>query len=157
MKKVLILGIIVLFVSVGFQPVLANEVSITKTSDIVEDCGCQENNRVNLLRFKLFLIRLEAFTNIILLSKLGYIPEVAEKCEEILDIINSNKVLDYPIICALIFVIFSPVIALHELLGVIYDKYWRENPFIAKIILALDQPLIFLLFIMVLMLYQFDC
>ena len=77
---------------------------IKAVSDIGEDCGCQTVNRVDLLRFKLLLIRVEVITNIIL-SKFGHIPEVEEKCQDILDIIHSSKVLDYPIICSILEII----------------------------------------------------
>ena len=57
------------------------------------------------VRVKLLLARLEVYINIILL-RFGHIPEVAEKCHEILDVINSNRLLNYPIIiCGILFVI----------------------------------------------------
>ena len=88
-KKILIVvGITILFLGVGFQPALANEVSISKTSDIHEDClECQHISKVELLKVKLLLIRIEAITNIIF-SKFSHIPEVKEKCEEV-----SNRVI----------------------------------------------------------------
>ena len=97
-KNILIcVGITILFLGVGFQPALANEISTNIVSDVDEDClDCQPVNRVELLKVKLLLIRIEAFTNIIL-SRFGHIPEVKEKCEEILDIINSEGLND--IIC----------------------------------------------------------
>ena len=91
-KKILIVvGITILFLGVGFQPALANEVSISKTSDIHEDClECQHISKVELLKVKLLLIRIEAITNVIL-SKFGHIPEVAEKCQEITNRIETFK------------------------------------------------------------------
>ena len=90
-KKALVVVIIVLFLGVVFQPALANEISIDVVSDVDEDCvECQPVSRVDLLRFKLLLIRLETFTNIIL-SKLGHYPEIKEKCEKILETIHSDN------------------------------------------------------------------
>ena len=82
MKNALVIGVILLFLGVGIQPALANEVFSTIISDAEEDCGCQPINRAELLRVKLLLIRLEVFTNIIL-SKFSHIPEIQEKCGEI--------------------------------------------------------------------------
>ena len=86
MKKALVICIILLFLGVGFQPALANEVS-----DVDEDClECQPVNRIDLLKVKLLLIRVEAITNVIL-SKYGHIPEVAEKCKVASDKISILK------------------------------------------------------------------
>ena len=80
MRKVLVVGVILLFLGVGFQPALADEVSTNIVSDVDEDCfECQPVNRVDLLRIRLLLIRVEVFTNIIL-SKFGHIPKIQEKC-----------------------------------------------------------------------------
>ena len=96
-SKGLAVAVIILFLGVGIQPALADEISTNIVSDVDEDClDCQPVNRVELLKVKLLLIRIEAFTNIIL-SRFGHIPEVKEKCEEILDIINSEGLND--IIC----------------------------------------------------------
>ena len=63
-KEGLVVGIIILFLGVGFQPALANEVSTTIVSDVDEDCGCQPVNKIDLLKVRLLLIRLKIFTNI---------------------------------------------------------------------------------------------
>ena len=78
MRKVLVFCIIVLFLGVGFQPALANEIF-----DVDEDCfDCQPISRVELLKVKLSLIKIEAITNIIL-SRFSHILEIREKCQEI--------------------------------------------------------------------------
>ena len=66
-----------------------------------EDCiECQVSDGYNLLRAKLLLARLRVIVNFISLISRD-IPEVEEKYEEILDIINSNILLNPPIIeCA---------------------------------------------------------
>ena len=46
-RKSLVIGVIILFVGVGFQPVFARE-TIIKTADSEEDCGCQSVNNINL-------------------------------------------------------------------------------------------------------------
>ena len=48
-KEILIFGIIFLFIGVGIQPAFANEnISVNRTSSKnIEDCGCEENNRIN--------------------------------------------------------------------------------------------------------------
>ena len=65
--------------------------SVVGVSDVEEDCGCQVISSHNLVRAERLLARLEVYINIILL-RFGYIPEVAEKSEEILDIINSDGI-----------------------------------------------------------------
>ena len=92
MKKALVVGVILLFLGVGVQPALANEISITNTS-VDEDCGCQDVNRLELLRFKLLLIRLEILINS-RLSKYNHIVEVTENYQEIHDRILKFRVMN---------------------------------------------------------------
>jgi len=48
-KKLLIFGIIALFIGVGIQPAISNEIQIKKTSDINDDCiECQSNGKTHL-------------------------------------------------------------------------------------------------------------
>ena len=90
MKKAIVIGVILLFLGVGFQPALANEISTTTVSDVDEDCfDCQPVNRVDTVRVKLLLTRLDVFINIIL-SKFGHIPEIVTICKEILDILKNG-------------------------------------------------------------------
>jgi len=134
MKKALVVGIIVLFLGVVFQPALANEISINNTSNINEDCGCQGVNRVDLLRVKLLLIRLEVFTNI-LLTNFGHIPELTEKCEEILDIIHSNRGLFNEFICAIVAALFVLVGVCIQLFSYLSDIYYEDYPLISNFFL----------------------
>ena len=90
MKKVLVIGVILLFLGVGFQPVFANEVSIAKKSDVEEDClECQPVYRVDLLKVNLLMNRLKVFTNIIM-HRFDHFPEIQEKRDNILKFINSD-------------------------------------------------------------------
>ena len=99
-KKGLVFSVIVLFISVGVKPVFANEVSISTTSDSDENCiECQESDGISLLKAKILLFRAKVVTNVILSSKLGEIPEIKEDCQEISDVINSDKPLHVPLIC----------------------------------------------------------
>ena len=147
MKKVLAVAVILLFLGVGVQPALANEVSNT-VSDVDEDClECQPVNRIDILKVKLLMIRVEAFTNVIL-SRFGHIPEIREKCEEISDRITNFQEMyndlklgslnwDFPIICAFIDTIYTPIYNLFKI-GV--DLYWKyfNNPILWAIIGILD-------------------
>ena len=100
-RKGLVFSIIVLFITVGTQPIFARE-SITLTLD-EEDCiECQVSDEYSLLRTKLLLFKIKVVTNIISSSRLGEIPEIKENCQDILDIIDSSISVDYPIICILL-------------------------------------------------------
>ena len=129
MKKIIVICVIFLFIGVVFQPVLAGEASITKKSDVNENCvECQPASRVDLLRVRLLVIRIKAITNVIL-SRFGYIPEVEEKCEEVLDVIHNNKILkhpEYPIICSILksilYLVYIPYIPLLKIWEKIYEK-----------------------------------
>ena len=72
--------------------------SVIGVSDVEDDCGCEVVSSSNLVRVERLLARLEVYINIILL-RFGHIPDVQEKCQEIIDVINSNRQLDFPIIC----------------------------------------------------------
>ncbi len=102
--KTLAIGIIALFIGISIQPGFANEISINKTSDYTEDCGCQDINRAERVGIKLLFNQLKVKTNYIL-SKYRYIPGIKEKCEEILDIINLD--LNWDKICELLDLFFE--------------------------------------------------
>ena len=70
-KKILVIGIIIMFLGVGIQPVFA---ITSNTSNINEDCGCQPINNVDFVRIKFLQKKLDAFTKSIL-SKYKQIPE----------------------------------------------------------------------------------
>ena len=95
----------------------------------IDDCNCNPISDSQVVRIERLLDKVENRINFILL-KYGHIPEVKDKCEEILDIIHSNIVLDYPIICAFLLilyrtlsslvVIFDIIILNHETLYLIF-------------------------------------
>jgi hypothetical protein len=91
-KKILVVGIIILFIGVGIQPAFANDISITTTSNIKEDCGCQPISNLHLVRLERLLNRVEIYTNILsLLFK--HNSEVKEKCELLSNKIKENSIL----------------------------------------------------------------
>ena len=103
--------------------------NVAGASEVVDDCGCQPVNKVDYVRVKLLLKRVEVFTNVIL-SKFGHIPDVTEKCQEvsneikeIRDIINDLKPdlpwENYPIICTTLFILIVQILLLVEFMGVI--------------------------------------
>ena len=79
LRKGLVVGIIVLFIRIGFQPALSNEITLPKISDNEEDCDC------NIPDAKLHLAEK-------LLTRL-------EKNELFTDVNNSIKPQDDRLIC----------------------------------------------------------
>ena len=92
MKKVWIASILaILMLTVPLTSVVgANE---------VEDCNCNPVSDSQVVRIERLLDRLESRINFIL-SRYSHIQEVKEKCEGILELINSDILWDFPIICA---------------------------------------------------------
>ena len=125
--------------------------TITETYDN-EDCECQVVNRYDLFRVKLLLVRLKVFTNILLL-RFGHIPEIKEKCEEILDLINS----DFPIICAILESVWNQYKYIINILDDLISKY-EDNPIISGIIIIfLAYPLDNIAFIVLSLGAAFGC
>jgi hypothetical protein len=113
--------------------------SVVGVSDVEDDCGCQVVNRYDLFRVKLLMIRLKVITNTILL-RFRHIPEIAEKCEEILDVINSNRQLDYPIICGILEPIFLSLISVLEIIFELMLGF-ENYPKILEILNAIFTPI----------------
>ena len=88
--------------------------SVVSANEIVdEEClECQPVSRVDLLKVRLWLIRLGVAINSIL-SKFNHIPEVKEKCEEVSDRINElifeSSLEDFPKICDFLALIYMPL------------------------------------------------
>ena len=140
MKKVIVISVIALFFFVGFQSAFAVEPKLSADNiEKVEDCDCQELDSENLVRVKLLMNKLEVFTNIILF-RFGHIQEVNEKCEELLEIINSNRQLDkslfFTIICSILDDILDIIESINEYVGNIYDKV-RGTPLYGLVVLLL--------------------
>ena len=101
----------------------ANEISKNVVSDVDEDClECQTVRKVDILKVRFLLIKIEAFTNIIL-SKFGHIPEIRKKCgeisegiitfrEEINNLKSSFLDSDFPIFCKFLEILAQSVIAI---------------------------------------------
>jgi len=148
MKKIIVFGVIVLFVGMCFQPAFAveNRVSTNKVEK-VEDCDCQEVSNSDFLMIKELLTELDEYTNTII-KRFGHIPEVKEKCQELLDAINIDiSTLDE--LCTdldfLIFVImivgFFFLYLMEQNEGTIWEPIFEG---IAFIILLFDGPLVFI-------------
>ena len=108
MKKIIIIGVIALFICVGFQSAFAIEPKVSENIvEKEEDCECQEIDKINPVRVKLLFTQLKVVTNI-LSKKFGYIPEVKEECQEILNDFNSFDYKDdRPVVCAILKVLYE--------------------------------------------------
>ena len=104
LNKSFVIGVIVIFIGVGFQPVFAIKPNILEN---YEECSeCRELNKVESALLKIQLIRLEKYTKLLLgLSRNN--PDVSEKCEYLLDYINSFKAWRFPVLCNIILPILS--------------------------------------------------
>ena len=141
--KTFVLVIIVLFLGVGFQPALANEIPTNIVSDVDEDClECQPVSRIDLLKIRLLLTRIEVFTKIIM-QRFGHIPEVSEKCDEILNIIDSSNIQwDYPLMCVILISILVPLVAIIMILDKIENGLREVYPNLSTLlIIFLIEPL----------------
>jgi hypothetical protein len=122
----------------GMSNVTTVKIIVGKSKVInVEDCDCQEVERPNPFMVKLLLNRVETYTNIII-SKFEHIPEVKENCQELLDIINTNRQLDnsliFTIICSILEDILDIVKSINEYVGNVLDKV-AETPFFLLMVL----------------------
>ena len=102
LSKTLAIGIIILFVGIGFQPAFAVETKLSAdNTEKNEDCNCPEVDRLHPIRIKFLLTKLKVVTKILLL-RFGHLPEIKEICQKILDIIGSNRQLDYTYLCKIL-------------------------------------------------------
>ena len=136
-KNSLVIGIIFLFIGISIAPsVTSIDISKHRTSsDDIEDCGCEENNRISPVRVNYLLKRLEFGTKI-LISRYGHIPEVNEKGEELLDIIHTIYY-DFPIICKIIVPIFEILWELEQWTISVCEKL-EDNQILLDIFLYLS-------------------
>jgi hypothetical protein len=99
LSKALAIGVIILFVSIGFKPAFAIENKLSNdNTEKNEDCNCLEGNRHHPIKIEFLLTKLKVVTNILLL-RFGHLPEIKEICQNILDIIGSNRQQDYTLLC----------------------------------------------------------
>ena len=97
--------------------------SVVGASEVEDDCNCNPVSDLHLIRIERLLNRLESRIDFILL-KYGHIPEVAEKCHEALELINSDDIKDT--ICGILFIIVEiltiPLIFMLTIIG-IFGEY----------------------------------
>ena len=126
-KKGLVLGIIVLFIGVGVQPAFAVETgSSVNTVQLEEDCECEIVDEYNPDKLIQLLNEVKVYVNNILLN-FGHIPYVKEKCEEILDTIESfTGWEDTPILCAILYGIGFSVFAIGVYFRIKFDETGME-------------------------------
>jgi hypothetical protein len=116
MKKIIIIGVIVLFIGVGIKPALAVEPEVSNDNiENEEDCDCQEVSNSDFLKIKELLNELKDFT-ISVMMRFGHMPEVKEKCEELLDGINVEIPQDNEKLCNM----FKFIIAIT---GILYLRF----------------------------------
>ena len=131
--KILAIGIIVLFIGVGIHPAFAVDTKqsmVNKASK--EDCGCKEVDNRHLGILEKQLDRLEVYSKLLLVLSRD-IPEVKEKCEEILDIINRNRQSDHLISCAILELIYIPLEYIADSLAHLWaylHSIFKDNPII---------------------------
>ena len=149
MKKVWIASILAtLMLTVPLTSVVsANE---------VEECNCKPTiSDLQVIRIERLLNRLESRINFILL-KYGHIPEVKEKCEEILDIISSDILWDFPIICSILEHLFDTLWSLYEFLCSILGNH--PNNFILHLIIyPIQSTVVYTLGSIMIILFLFGC
>ena len=113
--------------------------SVAGLSDVEDDCECQDVNRYDLYRVKLLLVRIKVITNILLL-RFGHIPEIAEKCSDILENLDLNKLQEPPIICAILESICNQIDYIYDVLDYLLTVY-EDYEIIFFIIASLIPPL----------------
>jgi hypothetical protein len=139
-KKLLVVGIIVLFVGVGIQSAFAVESRVSNdTIEKEEDCDCQEIDKINPVRVKLLFNQLKVVSNI-LLKKFGHNPEVKEQCQKLLELIKSNRKSyepPFPIFCSILENITISVWETAQNIYDIIDIYTDEGLFLKALLLII--------------------
>jgi hypothetical protein len=113
-SKILIIGVILLFIGVGIQPAFSIEPEFPVANiEKEEDCDCQKVDISDSFMVKLWLNKLKVFNNIILL-KFGHIPEIEENCNDIFNFINSYYPLsDGEIVCTILVGIYLGILSIY--------------------------------------------
>jgi len=172
MKKILILGIICLFIGVGIQPAFAHEnISINRpSSGNIEDCNCQVADNYNLVVLERLFNRIESVLNrvetcnklIPFLFKDN--PEVIKDCEELSEKINTfremnnefksdSALLDNNRICDFLLTLIVIIMFIWE--EITFDI---QNEILAALLILLYLPAFTLMFISgYLYMVVFDC
>ncbi len=145
-KKGLVIAVIFLFITVGFQPAFAVEPKLSSNNiEKVDDCNCKGVESQNLVRVKLLFIQLKVVNNI-LSKRFGHIQEVKEICNDISGNINSfNPLSDYPIFCAILEHIYSLLLAAAYYVESVYEEFKASGLLGEAISMLLFFPLFFIL------------
>jgi hypothetical protein len=167
MKKILVFGIIALFIGLAFIPSF-NAVSISKDNeetnplvdDIEEDCGCKIIDRIQLVRLKRISIlldilsnKLEEFSDIIPLPY-KHNKEIEEKYIDISEKISTlqeiNKELklklslgendDNYYICGILLLMLGSMAGIVVFLEILFEKYPILYPILYPIIIITLLP-----------------
>ena len=148
MKKVWIASIFAtLMLMVPFTNVIG-------ASDTVEDCNCNPISDLQLVRTERLLDRLESRINFILL-RYGHIPEVSEKCNEILANINLRPQA-FELICDFLLIIYISFGVLIIILQEIASKFDLSG-MIYLIFLSMYGSLFASLILIVFLRVSLDC
>ena len=90
-RKVLVAGIIVLFLGIGVQTAFAIEISNVKpSSENIEDCNCQVIDNYKLEKYKNQIDKLETYSKLLLTLSKNY-PKVEVEYQKLLNDIDLFK------------------------------------------------------------------
>ena len=140
MRKLLVVGIIVLFIGVGVYPVIAVETNSSMVNN-QDDCGCEDVSNIHLERIGSKLERLKGYTkSLLLLSKRN--PVIYEKCLEVSDSINTitekyeelsyymdTLEWEYPIICTVYLWLYDKILNTLDICDAIIEYLEQLLPF----------------------------
>ncbi len=140
-KKGLVLATIFLFIGVGIHSAFAVETKsplVNKQGN--KDCGCDVDNNLLYIKSKRGLLELEIYSKILLVLFKDNIDAV-EICEEILDIINSNRLLRHSIICKFLESLATPLLKIKDLvLHLLTGGFW-PGPIMFDILISIYNRL----------------
>ena len=140
-KKVLVFSVIILFITVGTQPIFAKDTITSIISENEEDCiECLGTDRYNNLRVKLLLTRFKTIINLISLKfNNNQDKELSSKYNEIIEISEQLKTLvspqAMPLYCYVlggIMISLLVPIAIIEFFSSIEERFPNINGFIGK-------------------------
>ena len=117
-KQLITISIIILLVGVSYTSAIRveNKIPIVEVED---DCGCNEVSNADIVILEK---QLDRYSNLLLVLSKAY-PEIREKCEEVLGIINSINLRDSTIICFILILIDFPIILSYEIFEILMQKY----------------------------------
>jgi hypothetical protein len=172
MKKILVIGIILFFVGIVFQPVLSQETINTTLTDKEDDCCCNPVDIVGLgeLQGELqsanrLLNRVKMVTSLVsILSKSN--PEIKEKCEELSSSISffeiNNNEFNYNLIYMNIFICYILLILIENCYNICryfseLMSYYEDYPIIREMARLLYLEFKFLMWKYVDLYDEYDC